>query len=222
MVPHGDHQAEDQQGRDARRPGKALGPSTKRRAIVTVKSVISHAVTLKWFSHHPSAHIQAPKQEVAVAEGEIWTAEWMITFLDFVADHRRIGCFALTLLGLRRDVVDAPKNLANVRDLPIPTARTDHAQGHADDPTSGSGRQSDDRSPRRTSSFPGSTEPRSPFAATRRLFTDRRKAVKLPPITLRNLRHSSDSVCVRPESLRTWWPPGMGHSERITQAVYAA
>lgn len=27
----------------------------------------------------------------------------MTTFLDYVADHRLAGCFALTLLGLRRE-----------------------------------------------------------------------------------------------------------------------
>ncbi|WP_245650345.1 hypothetical protein [Millisia brevis] len=85
-----------------------------------------------------------------MAEGEIWTPEQMTAFLDSVADQRLAGCFALALLGLRREevgglrwsdldldagelrirqarvdvnghnVVDDPKKARSVRDLPIP------------------------------------------------------------------------------------------------------
>ena len=233
------------------RPGKALAPSTKRRAIVTVKSVMAHAVTLKWISHDPAAHLQAPEQKVivAVAEGEIWSPEQMTTFLDYVADHRLAGCFALTLLGLRREevgglrwcdldldagelrirqarvdvngreVVDDPKNRRSVRDLPIPprelamlkAMRTTHQRERL---AVGRPLTPEDLILSRIDGTP------FPVRDYTRLFTDRRKAVKLPPITLRNLRHSSVSrmraAGVPADVVAAWH----GHSERMTQAVY--
>ncbi|MCZ4536347.1 site-specific integrase [Gordonia terrae] len=233
------------------RPGKALAPSTKRRAIVTVKSVMAHAVTMKWIPYDPSAHLQAPEQKVivAVAEGDIWTPAQMTTFLDYVADHRLSGCFALTLLGLRReevgglrwcdldleagelhirqgrvdvngrDVVDDPKNTRSVRDLPIPprelamlkAMRTHHLRERL---AVGRPVAEDDLILSRADGTP------VPVRDYTRLFTDRRKAAKLPPITLRNLRHSSVSrmraAGVPADVVAAWH----GHSERMTQAVY--
>lgn len=233
------------------RPGKALAPSTKRRAIVTVKSVMAHAVTMKWIPYDPSAHLQAPEQKVivAVAEGDIWTPAQMTEFLDYVADHRLSGCFALTLLGLRREevgglrwcdldleagelrirqarvdvngreVIADPKNSRSVRDLPVPprelamlkAMRTHHLRERL---AVGRPLVEEDLLLARVDGTP------VPVRDYTRLFADRRKAAKLPPITLRNLRHSSVSrmraAGVPADVVAAWH----GHSERMTQAVY--
>lgn len=87
--------------------GKPLAPSTKRRAIVTVKAVSAHAVRMRWLSYDVTAHLEPPAQKVivAVTEGDIWSPEQMARFLNHVAGHRLGGCFGLTLLGLRREEV---------------------------------------------------------------------------------------------------------------------
>jgi integrase len=231
--------------------GKPLAPSTKRRAIVTVKAVTSHAVTLKWLSHDPAAHIDPPAQKVivAVTEGDIWTPAQMSAFLAHVADHRLSGCFALTLLGLRREEVGGlrwldidleagvlhirqarvdvngrevtgdPKNARSARDLPIPprelamikAMRGVHLRERL---AVGRPLAEGDLILSRTVGTP------FPVREYTRLFTDRRKAAELPPITLRNLRHSSVSrmrtLGVAADVVAAWH----GHSERMTQAVY--
>jgi integrase len=129
-----------------------LAPATRRRAIVTVKAVLVHAVRMRWLAHDPSANLNAPEQKesTATAADDIWTPQQMTAFLDHVAGHRLGGCFALTLLGLRReevgglrwcdidvhkgvlrirqarvdvngrDTIVAPKTRRSVRDLPLP------------------------------------------------------------------------------------------------------
>lgn len=173
----------------------------------------------------------------------------MTVFLDSVADHRLAGCFALTLLGLRReevgglrwsdldldrgelrirqarvdvnghDVVGDPKNARSVRDLPIPARelvmlkamRTAHLRERM-----AVGRPLVD-SDLILSRIDGTPLPVRDYT---RLFTDRRKAAKLPQITLRNLRHSSVSrmraAGVPADVVAAWH----GHSERMTTAVY--
>lgn len=233
------------------KPGRAFAPSTRRRAIVTVKSVMAHAVTLKWIPYDPAAHLQAPEQKVivAVAEGDIWTPAQMAAFLDHVDDHRLAGCFALTLLGLRREevgglrwcdldleagelrirqarvdvngreVITDPKNARSVRDLPVPprelamlkSMRTHHLRERL---AVGRPLSEEDLLLSRIDGTP------FPVREYTRLFTERRKAAKLPPITLRNLRHSSVSrmraAGVSADVVAAWH----GHSERMTQAVY--
>jgi integrase len=51
--------------------------------------------------------LESPEQGAvtATAADDIWTPEQMGKFLDLVAAHRLAGCFALTLLGLRREEV---------------------------------------------------------------------------------------------------------------------
>jgi len=51
--------------------------------------------------------LESPEQRAvtATAADDIWTPEQMGKFLDLVAAHRLGGCFALTLLGLRREEV---------------------------------------------------------------------------------------------------------------------
>ena len=87
--------------------GKALAPATKRRAIVRLKSVMAHAKRMRWLTYDPSTEVDAPKQKAitATAAEDIWTPKQMGEFLDHVAAHRLAGCFALTLLGLRREEV---------------------------------------------------------------------------------------------------------------------
>ncbi|BBX83550.1 tyrosine-type recombinase/integrase [Mycolicibacterium aubagnense] len=87
--------------------GKALAPATKRRAIVRLKSVMSHAKRMRWVTYDASADLDTPEQKAitAAAAGDIWTPAQMAAFLDYVASHRLAGCFALTLLGLRREEV---------------------------------------------------------------------------------------------------------------------
>ena len=90
-----------------RKSGEPLAAATKRRAIVITQAVFAHAVTMRWVSHDPAAHLKPPTQKVVVAAHveDVWTPEEMATFLDSVADHRLAGCFALTLIGLRREEV---------------------------------------------------------------------------------------------------------------------
>lgn len=87
--------------------GKVLAPATKRRAIVRLKSVMAHAKRMRWLTYDPSADLESPEQKAvtATAAADIWTPGQMGKFLDHVAAHRLGGCFALTLLGLRREEV---------------------------------------------------------------------------------------------------------------------
>jgi integrase len=87
--------------------GRALAPATRRRAIVRLKSVLVHARKMRWLTYDPSADLESPEQKsiTATAADDIWTPEQMNRFLDHVAAHRLGGCFALTLLGLRREEV---------------------------------------------------------------------------------------------------------------------
>ena len=87
--------------------GKVLAPATKRRAIVRVKSVMVHARKMRWLTYHPAADLDSPEQRAvtATAADDIWTPAQMAKFLDYVTSHRLGGCFALTLLGLRREEV---------------------------------------------------------------------------------------------------------------------
>lgn len=87
--------------------GQALAPATKRRAIIRVRSVMAHARKMRWLTYDPSADLESPEQKsiTATAADDIWTPAQMTAFLDHIAGHRLAGCFALTLLGLRREEV---------------------------------------------------------------------------------------------------------------------
>ncbi|WP_035760328.1 tyrosine-type recombinase/integrase [Gordonia amicalis] len=233
------------------KPGRPLAAATKRRAVVTIKAVMAHAVRMRWVSHDPTQHLDAPTQKVivAVAEGDIWTPEQMSAFLDSVADHRLAGCFALTLLGLRREevgglrwsdldldagelrirqarvdvngreVVGDPKNARSVRDLPIPPRELAMIKAMR---TAHLRERMAVGRPMTDGDLLLSRIDGSPLPVRdyTRLFTDRRKAAGLPSITLRNLRHSSVS------RMRAAGVPAdvvaawHGHSERMTTAVY--
>ena len=68
---------------------------------------MAHARKMRWLTYDPSADLESPEQKAitATAADDIWTPEQMGKFLDHVAPHRLAGCFALTLLGLRREEV---------------------------------------------------------------------------------------------------------------------
>lgn len=102
--------------------GKALEPTTKRRAIVRLKSVMAHARRMRWLTYEPSADLESPEQKsvTAIAADDIWTPEQMGKFLDHVAPHRLAGCFALTLLGLRREEVDVDLLLSRADGTSLP------------------------------------------------------------------------------------------------------
>ncbi|HEX3288443.1 MAG TPA: site-specific integrase, partial [Mycobacterium sp.] len=87
--------------------GNALAPATKRRALITLQSVMYHARKMKWLTYDPSADLESPSQKsiTATDADDIWTPAQMRKFLDHIATHRLGGCFALTLLGLRREEV---------------------------------------------------------------------------------------------------------------------
>lgn len=87
--------------------GNTLAPATKRRAIIRLKSVMAHARKMRWLTYDPAAELESPEQKsiTATDAADIWTPDQMGKFLDHVAAHRLGGCFALTLLGLRREEV---------------------------------------------------------------------------------------------------------------------
>jgi integrase len=68
---------------------------------------MAHAKRMRWLTYDPSADLESPEQKsiTATAAHDIWTPEQMGKFLDHVAAQRLGGCFALTLLGLRREEV---------------------------------------------------------------------------------------------------------------------
>ncbi|GGK44829.1 tyrosine-type recombinase/integrase [Nocardia camponoti] len=234
-----------------RKSGEPLAAATKRRAIVITQAVFAHAVTMRWLSHDPAAHLKPPSQKVVVAakESDVWTPKQMKAFLDSVADHRLAGCFALTLLGLRReevgglrwsdidlakatlsiiqarvdvngvDTIDDPKNARSVRTLPIPPRelallKTMHITHKRERLAVGHPLAANDLILAR---IDGKQLPVRDYT---RLFAERRKAAKLPAITLRNLRHSSVSrmraMGIAADVVAAWH----GHSERMTQMVY--
>jgi integrase len=62
---------------------------------------------MRWLTYDPAADLDSPEQRAvtATAADDIWTPEQMAKLLDHVTTHRLGGCFALTLLGLRREEV---------------------------------------------------------------------------------------------------------------------
>ncbi len=254
--------------------GKPLGQDTKRRAIGTLKQVMAHAVAMRWVSTDPAAHLTPPKQKatrppapapVQKAEGEcdghageadqdtaaagIWTPAQMDTFAAHVVGHRLAGCFALTLLGLRREevgglrwcdldltdgtlsvvqarvdvngrnLIEPPKTDRSIRDLPIParelaTLKAMRAVHLRERMQVGNPLCEIDL----LMSRPDGTW--LPVRDYSREFTRLRKAAKLPPITLRNARHSSVSRMrergITTDVVASWH----GHTERMTMQVY--
>jgi integrase len=231
--------------------GKALAPATKRRAIVRLKSVMAHARRMRWLNYDPSADLESPEQKsvTAIAADDIWTAEQMGKFLDHVAPNRLAGCFALTLLGLRREEVGALRWTdidletgtlrirqarvdVNGRDMIVPT-KTDRSARDLPVP------------PRELAMLKAmrAAHLRERLAVGRPLadadlllsradgtplpvrdysrdFAAQRKAAGLKAITLGKLRHSNISRMRAAGVTADVVAAWHGHTERMTQAVY--
>ncbi|BBY54597.1 tyrosine-type recombinase/integrase [Mycobacterium koreense] len=231
--------------------GKTLAPATRRRAIVRLKSVMDHARRMRWISVNPAVDLDSPEQKAVVAAdaADIWTPEQMTAFTDHVAAHRLAGCFALTLLGLRReevgglrwcdvdleagmlsirqarvdvngrDQVVPPKTARSVRELPIPPRELSMLKAM----------RVVHRRERLAVGQPLddrdlllSREDGTPLPVRdySRLFTTQRKAAGLKPITLGKLRHSNISRMRAAGIAADVVASWHGHTERMTQAVY--
>jgi integrase len=231
--------------------GRALAPVTKRRAIIRLKSVMGHALKMRWVSYDASTVVVSPEQKAVTATDatDIWTPQQMNAFLDHIAAHRLAGCFALPLLGLRREEVgglrwcdiDLDGGLLRVRQ-----ARVD-INGHDTIVPTKTERSSRDLPlpPRelfmlkamRAMHLRERLAVGRPMADTdlllcradslpmavreySREFTAQRKAVKLPAITLAKLRHSNISRMRAAGVAADVVAAWHGHTERMTQAVY--
>ncbi|ORA56361.1 site-specific integrase [Mycobacteroides franklinii] len=180
--------------------GRALAPATRRRAIVRLKSVLVHARKMRWLTYDPSADLESPEQKsiTATAADDIWTPEQMNYFLNHIAAHRLCGCFALTLLGLRREEVGGLR----WSDIDINAGALQIRQARVDV----NGRDT-------------IVTPKTDRSA-RDLPVPARELAMLKAITLGKLRHSSISRMRAADMPPTWLPAWHGHAERTTQAVY--
>jgi len=214
--------------------GRTLAPATKRRAIVRLKSVVAHA---------------RKKAVTATAADDIWTPEQMGKFLDHVAAHRLGGCFALTLLGLRReevgglrwsdidldagalrirqarvdvngrDTIVAAKTERSARDLPLPPRELAMVKAM----------RTFHLRERLAVGRPLADDDlllsradgtRLPVRDYSREFAAQRKAAGLKAITLGKLRHSNVSRMRAAGIAADVVAAWHGHTERMTQAVY--
>jgi integrase len=231
--------------------GKALAPATRRRAIVTLKAVLAHAVRMRWCSYDASATLDAPEQKTitAAAADDIWTPQQMTAFLDHVEAHRLGGCFALTLLGLRReevgglrwydidldsaalsirqarvdvngrDIIVAPKTERSVRDLPIPAGEL--AMLKTMKLAHKIERLAVGRALADTDLLLSRADGTPlPVREYSREFAAQRKAAGLKAITLAQLRHSNISRMRAAGIAADVVAAWHGHTERMTQAVY--
>ena len=173
----------------------------------------------------------------------------MAKFLDHVAAHRLGGCFALTLLGLRREEVgglrwsdidleqarcgsvrpESTSTDATPSCRPRPTAapaicRCRRASWRCSRPcarsTCASAWPWGGRWPTATCCCRGPTAHGCRCASTRREFAAQRKAAGLKAITLGKLRHSNISRMRAAGIAADVVAAWHGHTERMTQAVY--
>lgn len=231
--------------------GKALASATKRRAIVRLKSVMVHAKRMRWLTYDPSADLTAPEQKavVAAAADDIWTPEQMGKFLDHVAAHRLAGCYALTLLGLRReevgglrwsdldletgalrirqarvdvngrDMIVPTKTDRSARDLPVP--QRELAMIKAMRAVHLRERLAVGRPLADADLLLSRADGTSlPVRDYSREFAAQRKAAGLKAITLAKLRHSNISRMRAAGVAADVVAAWHGHTERMTQAVY--
>lgn len=231
--------------------GKTLAPATKRRAIVRLKSVMAHAKRMRWVTYDASTDLESPEQRAitAAAADDIWTPAQMTAFLDHVAAHRLGGCFALTLLGLRREEVGglrwqdidlgtgAPrirqarvdvngkdhivptKTDRSARDLPLPPRELAMVKAMR------TAHQREHLAVGRPLTEADLLLSRAdgtplPVREYSREFTAQRKAAGLKAITLGKLRHSNISRMRAAGVGADVVAAWHGHTERMTQAVY--
>jgi len=230
---------------------KALAPATKRRAIVRLKSVMAHAKRMRWLTYDPSAALDSPEQKAVTATDadDIWTPKQMSEFLDHVSAHRLAGCFALTLLGLRREEVgglrwsdmDLETGVlrirqarvdVNGRDMIVPT-KTDRSVRDLPAPPRELAMIKTMRSvhlrerlavgrPLAEGDLLLSRADGTPLPVRdySREFAAQRKAAGLKAITLGKLRHSNISRMRAAGIAADVVAAWHGHTERMTQAVY--
>ena len=234
-----------------RKDGNAMAPATKRRAIVTVKSVMDHARKMKWTTYSAAADLVAPEQKTIVAAnaGDIWPPALMAAFLDHVAAHRLGGCFALTLLGLRReevgglrwcdldleagtlsvkqarvdingrDTIVPTKTERSARDLPLPPRELAILKAMR---TVHLRERLAVGHPLDEADLLMARADGTPLPVREysREFAAQRKAAGLKPITLAKLRHSNISRMRAAGVSADVVAAWHGHTERMTQAVY--
>ena len=226
-------------------------PATKRRAIVRLKSVVAHARKMRWLTYDPSADLESPEQKAvtATAADDIWTTEQMGNFLDHVAAHRLGGCFALTLLGLRReevgglrwsdidletgalrirqarvdvngkDSIVATKTERNARDLPLPPREL--AMLKAMRAVHLRERLAVGRPLSDADPLLSRVDGTAlPVREYSREFAHQRKAAGLKPVTLGKLRHSNITRMREAGIPADVVAAWHGHTERMTTAVY--
>ena len=231
--------------------GQALAPGTKRRAIVTLKSVLDHARRMKFVTHDPAGDLECPEQKAITATDatDIWTGLQMTTFLDHIAAHRLAGCFALTLMGLRREEVgglrwcdlDLEKGVLKIRqarvdvngkDTIVPTKNARSARDLPLPPRELALLKAMNTAHKRERLAVGRPLADTDLLLSRgdglwlpvreysRAFTAQRKALELPPITLAKLRHSNVSRMREAGVPADVVAAWHGHTERMTQQVY--
>lgn len=231
--------------------GNKLAPATKRRAIIRLKAVMAHARKMRWLTVDPSVDLQSPEQKSVTATdaADIWSPEQMTAFLDHVAGDRLSGCFALTLLGLRREEVgglrwsDIDLETGGLR---IRQARVDVNGKDTIVPTKTDRSARDLPLPAREIAMLKAMRTvhlRERLAVGRPLdngdlllsradgtwlpvreysreFAGQRDAAGLKPITLGKLRHSNISRMRAAGVAADVVAAWHGHTERMTQAVY--
>lgn len=234
------------------REGRALAPATKRRAIIRVKSVMGHALKMRWVTYDASAVLVSPEQKAVTATDttDIWTPKQMNAFLDHIAAHRLSGCFALTLLGLRREEVgglrwcdvDLDTGMLHIRQArvdingkdTIVTTKTERSARDLPLPPRELGMLKTMRAlhlRERLAASRAMTDTELLLCRADSLpmavreysheFINQRRAIGLPSITLAKLRHSNISRMRAAGIAADVVAAWHGHTERMTQAVYA-
>ncbi|GAS94966.1 site-specific recombinase XerD [Mycolicibacterium canariasense] len=235
----------------AGKSGQPLAPATKRRAIVRLKPVMAHAKRMRWLPYDPSTDLESPEQKsiTATAADDIWTPAQMSVFLDHVSTHRLAGCFALTLLGLRReevgglrwsdidleagvlrirqarvdvngrDTIVTPKTDRSARDLPVPARKLGMLKAMR---TVHLRERLAIGRPLADASLLLSRADGTPLPVREysREFTAQRTTAGLKAITLGKLRHSNISRMRAAGVAADVVAAWHGHTERMTQAVY--
>jgi integrase len=174
------------------------------------KSVMAHARKTRWLTYDPSADLASPEQKTVTATtaDDIWTQEQMGEFLDHVSGHRLAGCFAITLLGLRREEVgdlrwsdlDPAAGALRIRRARVDVNGRDMIVA--------------------TKTHRSARDPPLPVRDYTREFSAQREAAGLKGITLGKLRHSYISLMRAAGIAAEVVAARHGHTERMTQAVY--
>lgn len=212
---------------------------------------MAHAKRMRWLTYDPSADLDSPEQKAVTATdaGDIWTPKQMGEFLDHVAAHRLAGCFALTLLGLRREEVGGlrwsdidletgalrirqARVDVNGRDMIVPT-KTDRSARDLPVPPRELAMIKAMRSvhlrerlavgrPLADADLLLSRADGTPLPVREysREFAAQRKAAGLKAITLGKLRHSNISRMRAAGIAADVVAAWHGHTERMTTAVY--